>query len=190
MQPPPHSIWANHHVRLRAVEANDWASFWHDSQDSDAARFSHIVPFPMSQVRAQRLAEQAATSWPENDIFRFAIENVQNEMVGTLNTHSCEPRHGTFSYGLTIFRPHQRRGYASAAIELVLRYFFHELRYQKANVQIYSFNEPSMRLHESLGFQREGVIRRNIYTNGAFWDQVHYGITSEEWAARRTDRSV
>lgn len=143
----------------------------------------------MSQVRAQRFAEQAATSWPENDIFRFAIETVGGEMVGTLNTHSCEPRHGTFSYGIAIFRPHQRRGYASAAIELLLRYFFRELRYQKANVQIYSFNKPSMRLHESLGFQREGVIRRAIYTDGQFWDQVHYGITSEEWAARVADQS-
>lgn len=180
----PHSIWANHHVRLRAIEPNDWAAFWHDSQDSETARFGHVVPFPLSQVRAQRLAEQAAASWPENDIFRFAIENVQNEIVGTLNTHSCEPRHGTFSYGLAIFRPHQRRGYASAAIGLVLHYFFRELRYQKANVQIYSFNAPSARLHEHLGFQREGVIRRAIYTDGQFWDQLHYGITSDEWAAR------
>lgn len=55
------------------------------------------------------------------------------------------------------------------------------LRYQKVTVYIYSFNERSMKIHESLGFQCEGRIRRAVYTNGNYYDEVLYGMTSEEF---------
>ncbi len=83
---------------------------------------------------------------------------------GTINTHSCDPRHGTFGYGLAIAREHWRKGYASEAICLVLAYYFRELRYQKVTAHVYAFNEASIRLHEKLGFQLEGRLRRMIFT--------------------------
>ena len=67
------------------------------------------------------------------------------------------------------------------AIRLVLTYFFQELRYQKCNATVYAFNTSSIKLHESLGFQLEGRIRRNIYTSGQFYDELIYGITREEF---------
>ena len=101
-------------------------------------------------------------------------------------THNCDPRNGTFAYGVAIREAHQRQGYASEAIELVLRYYFQELRYQKATVHIYSFNNPSIVLHERLGFQREGCMRRMIFTEGQFFDILLYGITREEFTQRHT----
>ena len=53
------------------------------------------------------------------------------------NIFTCDPGHGTFQYGLAIRREHWRRGDAPEAIALVLRCFFHELRYQKVNVHIH-----------------------------------------------------
>jgi len=64
-----------------------------------------------------------------------------------------------------------------------MRYYFQELRYQKVTVHIYSFAEPSVKLHESLGFQLEGRIRRAVFTNGQYFDELIYGLTKEEFAA-------
>ncbi len=176
-------IWDGTLVRLRAVEPSDWATFFDWNFDSDAARQSYNIPFPRSRERARRWAESEATQDPENDIFRFVVENVVGDLVGTLNTHSCDRRHGTFGYGLAIAQEYQRKGYGSEAVVLVLRYFFEELRYQKATVHVYSFNEPSIRLHERLGFQLEGRIRRMIYTEGQYFDDLIYGLTAEEFMA-------
>ena len=81
---------------------------------------------------------------------------------------------------------YRRQGYASEAITLLLRYFFQELRYQKVTAHVYSFNEPSIKLHEKLGFQQEGRLRRMVYTNGQFFDEVLFGMTAEEFATRYT----
>lgn len=176
------NIWEGPRVRLRAVELTDWDPLAAWNQDSEASRASYFIPFPQSRERTRRWVEKEATTGPEGDAFRFQIETLAGELVGTLNTHTCDPRAGTFSYGLAILPQHQRQGYASEAIRLVLRYYFEELRYQKVTVTVYSFNDPSVRLHERLGFQLEGRLRRMGYTRGEFFDHLMYGLTAEEFA--------
>jgi RimJ/RimL family protein N-acetyltransferase len=175
------SIWQGKRVRLRAIEPSDWEVYFAWNQDDDQARSVSSIPFPQSMEAVRQWAQQEATRKPEGDAFRFVIENETGEVVGDLTTHHCEPRAGSFSYGITIRREHRRNGYAAEAIALVLRYYFRELRYQKATVSVYSFNEASARLHESLGFQLEGRIRRTVFTNGQFYDELIYGLTVEEF---------
>lgn len=114
-------------------------------------------------------------------IWVAAGENQQGEAVGYIGTQACIPRTGTFSYGIQIASEHQRQGYASAAIRVVLTYFFEELRYQKATIWVHSYNEGSIRLHERLGFTKEGVHRRMAYTGGRHYDVIWFGMTVEEF---------
>ena len=176
-----HNIWQGERVRLRAVEPEDWKVFNQWDLDTETARDCYWIPFPKSQEAARKWALDLSLEAPKGDVFRFVIENLEGEFVGTINTHDCVPRNGTFSYGLAIRREYQRQGYASEAIRLVLSYFFIELRYQKCNVGVYDFNEASIRLHESLGFQHEGRVRRSYFTGGKYYDFINLGITREEY---------
>lgn len=38
-----------------------------------------------------------------------------------------------------------------------------------------------IRLQDSLGFQLEGRLRRMVYTDGGFHDEMVYGLTIEEF---------
>lgn len=51
-------------------------------------------------------------------------------------------------------------------------------------MHIYAFNTASQALHERLGFQQEGRVRRMIYTDGQYHDELIYGLTGDEFAAR------
>ena len=51
----------------------------------------------------------------------------------------------------------------------------------RIGVEIYSFNERSIKLFESLGFVREGVIREQVYKKGKFSDEYIYGLLRQEW---------
>jgi RimJ/RimL family protein N-acetyltransferase len=179
------SIWQGERVRLRAIEPADWAVYFAWNQDDEQARSVSCIPFPQSAAAVRQWAQQEATRKPEGDAFRFVIENETGEVVGNLITYDCDARVGSFSYGITIRREHRRCGYASESITLVLRYYFRELRYQKATVTVYSFNEESAQLHEKLGFQLEGRVRRTEFTDGTLHDKLIYGITAEEFAASR-----
>ena len=175
------SSWQGARVRLRAIEPADWTVYHAWDQDADQARNLDAIPFPRSPANTQRWIEAESQRQPDGDNVRFVIENESGEVVGDLTTHGCDQRVGTFAYGIAIRRDQRRKGYAKEAIRLVLRHYFGELRYQKVTVQILDVNQPSIRLHESLGFTREGRLRRTAYTAGRHHDEVIYGLTGEEF---------
>ncbi len=146
------SIWRGTRVKLRAVEPDDWVSFDAWNGDDFTARRSSEIGFPQSKASVKQWTEKIAASKPDNDGFRWMIENLAGEAVGTIVTHSCDRRVGSFMYGLVIGADHQRHGYAREAVQLVLRYYFEELNYQKVTVDVYDHNRASQRFHESLGF--------------------------------------
>lgn len=176
------SIWEGRLVRLRAVTSSDWETFNAGDQDSESERSSWYISLPRSPEQTRQWTESVAEETPSGDEYRFAIETLAGVLVGTLNVHHCDLRNGTFSYGIAIGAEHRRHGYASEAIRLALRYYFQERRYQKVTTHVYAFNEPSVRLHERLGFQREGCLRRMIYTDGRYFDELLFGMTVEEFA--------
>jgi RimJ/RimL family protein N-acetyltransferase len=175
------SFWQGTRLRLRAVEPGDWAIFHEWDNDLELSRYTDELLFPSSREAVKKWVAELAVARPKDDEYRWIIDTLEGEVVGTINTHTCKPRMGTFRHGIAIVREHRRQGYATEAIGLVLAYYFRELRYQKVNVEVYAFNEPSLRLHLGLGFREEGRLRRMIRTAGAYHDEIILGMTADEF---------
>jgi RimJ/RimL family protein N-acetyltransferase len=175
------NIFQGKRVRLRAGEPSEDVIFrnW-DREDTDSARFLYKIPFPLPRLDAQAAPLREARSH-EGDDFPFTIETLMGAVAGAIHIHQSDRRCGTFRYGIAILPEHRGKGYAAEAIWLVLRYYFYERRYQKCAVEVYSFNEVSIRLHERMGFTLEGRLRRMIYAGGEFHDLLYYGIMREEF---------
>ncbi len=175
------NFWQTDTIRLRGIEPSDAALFFEWNQDSERARRLDFTWPPLSLAAVTEWAEQQSKKKLEGDVFHWVIENSAGQPVGSISTYACNPHAGTFSYGLDIAEPYRRKGYASAAIRLVIRYYFDELRYQKVTVPVHSNNEPSLRLHECLGFQQEGRHRRMGFSGGGYFDVIWFGMTVEEY---------
>jgi RimJ/RimL family protein N-acetyltransferase len=181
-QSPQPSIWQTDRVKLRAIEPGDWETFWAWNHDDEMTRNLDWVWFPQSREAVRIWAEEASRKRPENDEFHWVIESRDGAVVGSIATHDCNRRCGTFGYGINVLSTHRRNGYASDAIRVVLRYAFEELGYQKVTVEVLAFNEASISLHQRLGFQSEGRLRRMIFTGGQYFDLLMFGMTKEEFA--------
>jgi len=169
-------------VRLRAHEPEDWETFWGHGVDTESSRAGYRIPPPRSAAAARKWAEEQALQ-TDGDNRAYVIESNDGEVVGSLSTAQSDQRNGIFWYGIGIFAEHRRRGYASDAVRILLRYYFGELGYQKAHGEVYAFNAPSLVMHEQLGFVEEGRRRRTYRTGGRYFDEVLFGITAEEFAA-------
>jgi RimJ/RimL family protein N-acetyltransferase len=90
-----------------------------------------------------------------------------------------------FSFGVVIDGPHRRRGYAADAVAVLLRYGFGESHYQKCNSAAVHTNAASIALHTKLGFTQEGRRSRRWFYNGQYHDDILFGMTVEEFEARR-----
>ena len=178
------SIWEGERVRLRGIEPGDWEAFMRFDRWSEDVRSGGMLFQPRSQERYRQWATERAAQAPQAgvDDFELAIESLAEEcLVGSIGTHQSDRLAGTFGYGLGIGRPHQRRGYASEAIVLLLRYMFGERRYQKCNVAVLDYNTASLELHAKLGFVVEGRRRRAVFMGGRHHDEVLLGLTVEEF---------
>jgi RimJ/RimL family protein N-acetyltransferase len=167
---------------IRAWEPEDWQAQVRWAEDTEGDRRTYHIPFPFSRAGMQRQSEEYAQKHSEDsDVFDGIIARLDGTAVGVIGGHDCDRTHGTFSIAYYV-EPEQRRlGYASEAILLLLRFYFQERRYQKANAGAYDFNDASIQLLEKLGFQLEGRQRRMQFTAGAYADLLHYGITIEEF---------
>jgi len=181
--------WVGKVVRLRGIEPHDAEYHFALNQQRGVDRNQDQVFPPGSLARTRKWAEAASeVGFKDGDAFLFEIESLATgEVVGSIDMHDMNARVGVLSYGIAIHEDHRRKGYASDAVCLVLRYYFLERRYQKANVGVFSFNQGSMTLHERLGFKLEGRQRRTTYTAGEFHDMLWYGMTVEEFCDLHPD---
>lgn len=179
------SYWTGTRVQLRGPEPDDWIEGKRVDEVTEDQRSGGQMWPPRSDASYRKGAEDQAVQSPDADAFSLAIVSVESgQLVGGISTHEGDKTAGAFSYGIMVGQAHQRRGYASEAVILVLGYMFGERRFQKCNVVCYSYNDASIALQRKLGFTEEGRIRRNRYFAGRYYDDVLFGITIEEYAER------
>ncbi|MBE1608109.1 GNAT family N-acetyltransferase [Actinopolymorpha pittospori] len=177
------SIWVGERVRLRGGEPDEWQQLALEfDQDSTVMRNAGALHPPRSKASYLQWAESKVGT-QDDDTFSLGIESLsEGRLVGWLGTTDVDKNAGVFSYGITIGGDFHRSGYASEAINLLLRYMFGERRFQKCDVDMYAYNTARMKLHEKLGFIEEGRRRRRQFFAGAHHDLVLMGMTVEEYA--------
>ena len=195
MHPEPHDphaglplrpYWTGPRLRLRAMRADD-ADLWlaEERDDHEAVHFlNYGTPLPKSRHDAEAFAARYAEFGGRDERIMWSIETHAEELVGGINLHSMDLKNGTFQTGTRIHRGHRGRGYGLEAKVMVLRYAFFELRYQKYEVRCLATNEPMVRHMARLGATLEGRIRRHVYTQGTYLDELAYGLTREEFEAQ------
>lgn len=68
------------------------------------------------------------------------------------------------------------KGLARRAVHLLEEWGFEQLRLHRIWAEVYAFNEPSIRLLESLGYEQEGRMREHVWRDGKFVDALLYGL--------------
>ncbi|MDR0269916.1 GNAT family protein [Paenibacillus sp.] len=176
------TYWKGPKPTLRAMQPEDIVVF--DMLDDEILRNLDSLHFPRTAAKMNEWVEEESE---EKDEFRFIAVDQDNQIVGMIETYDCDRKNGNFDYYVAVFEPYRGKGYAREMILMVTRFFFQELAYQKVNTSVYSFNQPSMQLHEKLGFVKEGQLRNIIFTNGAYHDSICYGMTRQEFEQRHAD---
>jgi RimJ/RimL family protein N-acetyltransferase len=175
-------FWQGDQVRLRPLRSEDWEDIYRESFDSPSRQLLQLgIELPQSPEMAKEAIEKYANCKDVNGIIVFAIEALDGETVGGISLHGRNKKNGTFSFGVIIYRPFRNKGIAEDAVRILLRYCFHERRFQKCNSACVEGNEESIRLHQKLGFIEEGRRRRAFYLNGKYFDDVLFGLTREEF---------
>jgi len=65
-----------------------------------------------------------------------------------------------------------------------LDYAFMHCKFHKVCGQVLASNERSFRLHQTLGFKQEGVLRDQYFDGNRYQDVIYFGLLIQEWQSR------
>lgn len=87
--------------------------------------------------------------------------------------------------GWTLHPDHGGLGYATEAVEALLRLCFVDLGLRRVTAGCFADNVPSWRLMERVGMRRETHARQDsLHRSGEWLDGMSYGMLADEWRAR------
>lgn len=146
-------------VTLRTIRSADY-SFIERQLNDPAIRTQAGVPFPWPEAKVAAFVEEA------DDTEQFLICR-DDSAIGHVVLTDLDTQARTAELGWIVITPEEQgNGYATDAGRLVLDHAFDDRGLHKVWAQVNADNTASIRLLETLDFEREGVLRDQEYADG------------------------
>jgi ribosomal-protein-alanine N-acetyltransferase len=131
--------------------------------------------------------EELLKRYNGKEAFGFVIcRNEDGEIVGGISLFEIVHRSRKSGViGYLIGAPFFRQGYATEALQLILRFAFRYLKLHRIEANIQAHNAASVALVKRAGFVCEGLARRFIKIGGHWRDHERWAILAEDWRKSR-----
>ncbi len=134
-------------------------------------------PHPYKIADAEKFIRNALSLTPAT---MFAISS-DREAIGGIGLHIMEDVHRfTAEMGYWLAEPFWGRGIMTQVVKGFTQFAFDRFSLNRIFAMPYALNEPSIRVLEKTGFEREGLLRANVLKDGKVLDQVVYSKISEK----------
>lgn len=111
-----------------------------------------------------------------------AVIEADGVPVGTIGLLSIDRKNSKAEYYIAMGETaYKGKGVAKEASRLILAYGFEELGLNRIYLFTEADNIAAQKLFERVGFKREGILKQDVYSHGAFADRIAYGFLKEEW---------
>lgn len=111
---------------------------------------------------------------------RFIVQDDARTRVGLVELVEIDHLHRRAEFLIMIAPDHQRRGYARAATRLAIQYAFRVLNLYKLYLLVDVDNTRAIAIYEGAGFQREGVLTDEYFSDGRYRSVVRMRIFQHE----------
>ncbi|UOQ78456.1 GNAT family N-acetyltransferase [Hymenobacter sp. 5516J-16] len=136
---------------------------------------------PVSRHVLRQYLDNAAADFFEVRQMRLIISDTgSGAAVGALDIFGFEPLHQRAAVGITVQGEYRRRGYARAALELVIPYARQVLRLHQVYCTISATNQASIRLFAAAGFTEVGVRKEWLRTAQGWQNAVEMQLILQQ----------
>lgn len=151
--------------------------------DVDSWRYLFAGPFASDDDCRGWLAEVAART---TEVPYALIDLKSGRAAGMASYMRIEPGHGVIEVGSIHYSDILKRTPATTeAMFLMMRHAFEDLGYRRYEWKCDSFNAPSRRTAQRLGFLFEGIFRQHMVVKGHSRDTAWFAIVDSDWPMLR-----
>lgn len=108
-----------------------------------------------------------------------------NIPYGSANFRLIDKESKVGEWGFYIGEKNAPKGMGTILAYMMLTFLFEDMKVRKICAEVLDFNTISLRFHEKVGFQKDGVLREHIFKNDRYCDIHLYSIFIEDWKQSR-----
>jgi RimJ/RimL family protein N-acetyltransferase len=168
-------------IRLRALTSTDIEKTlaWHNQEDISDLYAGH--PFPVNIEMEQKWYEKILTS--NFPVTVFGIEYIGNKtLIGITVLREINMINRSADFAIYIGdKEYRGKGLSKQATMATLHFGFHKLGLNRISLRVLEENEPAIKTYRSLGFKEEGLLRKSVFKNNSFKNEVAMAILKEEF---------
>ncbi len=160
------------HIHLRAIEPDD-INFLFDTENDSSFWEVSSTQTPFSKhLLEQYIANAHLDIYTAKQLRLIIVENETDKPVGMIDLFDFNPQHHRAGIGIVIIKSAQLKGYASAALTLLISYCFTTLQLHQLFANITSDNQQSLALFEKQAFKPVGIKKEWIHSNDRYKDEI------------------
>jgi RimJ/RimL family protein N-acetyltransferase len=180
------SIFEDEAVVLRPFEPDDVAALGAYLNHPDLAGRRYIPwGFPDMAPLSQQKVQGIVQKWGEEEkgLCLAVVRAESHELVGHAECNWDWDPHAP-SLSVVIAPAHQRHGYGSEVLRLLLRYLFEYTPAHNVTCWISDWNQEGRQFAARHGFQESARMRRAGIREGRYYDLVVADLLRPEWQQR------
>lgn len=166
-------------INLRPITITD-AGFFSARLNDPEIRESLFLSLPTGiELQEEKLREYINS---ENTIAFTIVDKNSHKAVGQTALFRIDYINRNAVFFLAILdSDYWSLGMGTEATKLVVNYAFDTLNLNRIQLHVYSENKPAIRIYDSTGFRKEGVLRQAMFRSGAYHDFWVMGILKRDW---------
>jgi ribosomal-protein-alanine N-acetyltransferase len=170
-------------VRLTLLQEDDleWIHQWKSQIDLSYLTSRPIQPISLEE-RQRRFREGSPSV--------FAIRRIIDvQFIGEISLSNFNSKNRSLAIGYFTGVEYRQQGYTKEGLWILLNYLFEVVGLNKVMADTGVFNQASISLLKSLGFQQDGCLRQHQLLDGTLHNQLLFSVLAEEWKTQRTSSS-
>ncbi|EOR27639.1 acetyltransferase, ribosomal protein N-acetylase [Clostridium sartagoforme AAU1] len=160
-------------VKLRAYKEEDIEKATVYINDEEVKKLmDSAIPFPMTKWQEEEWVRSRKAN--TDFTYDFAIEDLKTgKYIGGCSINECDVKNRTCVVGIMIGdKEYWGKGYGSDALKVLIKFIFEEVNMNKIKLNVFSFNNRAIACYKKVGFKEEGILKKEIYRNGRYYDEI------------------
>lgn len=175
----------NDTLYLREVTQDDWLRLHEYASEEDVCKFQ---PWgPNTEEDSRFFISQAIRDRERRHRSRFVFAIVlkgSDSIIGNIEMNITD-WDGVGEIGFVIHHEHWGKGFATQAVELMMKHSFEKCELHRLAASCDPRNQSSIRVLEKVGMVKEGLLRKDIFIKGHWRDSCILGILKNEWLEKQ-----
>ena len=153
-------------IEIRRAEPGDYKAVQQVHAQPNAMRGTLQLPFPSEEMWKKRLEGIGDD--------RYAlVACIEGEVIAMAGLHLFpkSPRRGHVGYvGMAVHDKWHSKGVGTALMKALLELAENWLNLSRLELNVFTDNEPALRLYKKLGFEIEGTHKKYAFRDGGYVD--------------------